>query len=350
MTTPPDPIEAEARRALAAWQLEAASLTPLAGGLINATFRVDAGDGRRAVLQRLHPVFDPAINLNLERVTEVLAAQGLVTPRLLRTADARAWVTLEGRHWRLLSFVDGTSTEAVDSPARAEAAGALLGRFHLALAAFADALPCVRPPVHEPARHFAALAAARARHPTHRLAAAVAAIDEDIIELYATLPPIPTQPLRLVHGDPKISNLLFAPDGTGRCLLDLDTLAHAPLAYELGDAFRSWCNPGAEDAAAASFAAALFEAALGGYASAGRRFMTARERAAVVPATAAIALELSARFAADALEERYFGWAPARWPARGEHNLARARNQLAAARDLLAQRTTLEALARRLLD
>lgn len=349
MTTPPDPIEAEARRALIAWRLDDARLTPLAGGLINATFRIDAAGGRRAVLQRLHPVFDPAVNLNLERVTEVLAAQGLVTPRLLRTADARAWVTLEDRHWRLLSFVDGTSAEAVDSPARAQAAGALLGRFHLALATFVDALPCVRPPVHEPDRHFAALAAARARHPTHRLAAEVAPIAEDIAGLYATLPTIPVEPLRLVHGDPKISNLLFAPDGTGRCLLDLDTLARAPLAYELGDAFRSWCNPGAEDAAASSFAAALFEAALGGYATAGRRFMTAEERAAVVPATVAITLELSARFATDALEERYFGWTPARWPARGEHNLARARNQLAAARDLLTQRRALEALARRLL-
>jgi len=350
MSYPADTTEAEARRALSAWRLDAARLTPLAGGLINASFRVDAQDGRRAVLQRLHPVFDPAVNLNLERVTEKLAAQGLVTPRLLRTPDARAWVTLDGQHWRLLSYIDGSSIELVDSPARAQAAGALLGRFHRALAAFDGDLPCVRPPVHEPARHFAALAAAQARHPSHRLAVDVAAVAAEATTLYASLPRIPAEPLRLVHGDPKISNLLFDADGKGCCLLDLDTLARAPLAYELGDAFRSWCNPGREDAAAARFEAALFAAALLGYAGAGREFMTAEERAAVVPATAAITLELTARFVADALEERYFGWTPARWPARGEHNLARAQNQLAVARDLLAQRTALEALARQLLD
>ena len=45
-----------------------------------------------------------------------------------------------------------------------------------------------------------------------------------------------------------------------------------------------------------------------------------------------IALELSARFAADALEECYFGWDRDRGEAAGDHNLARARGQLALAR------------------
>jgi len=349
MATSSDDALAPARRALDAWALATASLTPLTGGLINSSFRVDAAEGRRAVLQRLHPVFAPEINLNLERVTEALAAQGLDTPRLLRTIDGAAWVTVDGDHWRLLSFVDGTTVDAIDSPRRACAAGMLLGRFHLALAACDDVLPYARPPVHEPARHFAALAAAQARHPAHRLAAAVAALASEITALHATLPPLPVQPLRFVHGDPKISNLLFDADGRGRCMLDLDTLARAPLAYELGDAFRSWCNPGPEDAPHAGFSAALFEAALAGYAEVCAGLMTAGERAAVVPASAAITLELAARFAADALDEHYFGWSPARWPGRGEHNLARARNQLAVARDVLAQRAALEMVARGLL-
>ncbi len=346
MTTTHDTSDADARRALAAWGLEAARLTPIAVGLVNTTYRVTGDDGRRAVLQRLHPVFAPEVNLNLELVTAALAARGLITPRLLRTTDGSAWVTLAQRHWRLLSFIEGSSTDAVDSPERAHAAGVLLGRFHAALTDFTAELPCVRPPMHAPARHFAALAAAQARHPAHRLAAAVATLARDLTTLHASLPPIPTLPLRLVHGDPKISNLLFGADGAARCMVDLDTLGRAPLAFELGDAFRSWCNPCPEDAPVASFVAALFEAALAGYAEEGRRFMTTEERGAVVPATAAICLELSARFAADALEERYFGWAPARWPARGEHNLARAHNQLAAARELLAQRTLLESIAR----
>ena len=55
-----------------------------------------------------------------------------------------------------------------------------------------------------------------------------------------------------MHGDPKISNLMFARDSDrGLCLIDLDTLGPMPIALELGDALRSWCNPAAEDARAA---------------------------------------------------------------------------------------------------
>ena len=40
-----------------------------------------------------------------------------------------------------------------------------------------------------------------------------------------------------------------------------------------------------------------------------------------------ISLELAARFCADALNERYFGWDAERFAGRGEHNLHRAHGQ-----------------------
>ena len=147
-----------------------------------------------------------------------------------------------------------------------------------------------------------------------------------------------------MHGDPKISNLLFAADGRGLCLVDLDTLAHGPLVPELGDAFRSWCNPGPEDAPEAAFSLSLFAAALEGYAEHARAFITDEEAASIVDGTIMIYLELAARFAADALNEAYFGWSPERFASRGDHNLARASNQLAAARDLDRQRAAAGAL------
>jgi len=349
MTAQDSTLESRARAALAHYGLGDARLGILGGGLINTSLRVDATDGRHCVLQQLHPVFDPAVNLNLDAVTRELARTGLPTPLLLRTLAGAPWVTIDGRHWRLLSYVDGRSVDAIAEPALAREAGRLLARFHRALAAFDAPLPHQRPPVHEPRRHFAALGEARARHPGHRHAAAVGELAAEIDALFAGLPDLPGAPLRLVHGDPKISNLLFDAAGHGLCLVDLDTLARAPLCFELGDAFRSWCNPGPEDAAAPVFSASLFLAALEGYASVAQDLLTPAERASVVPATAAVYLELTARFAADALDERYFGWAPERYAGRGEHNLARARNQLAAARDLLRQRAPLAREAARIL-
>ena len=40
-----------------------------------------------------------------------------------------------------------------------------------------------------------------------------------------------------------------------------------------------------------------------------------------------MSLELAVRFAADALDESYFGWDAGRFASRGDHNLVRARGQ-----------------------
>ncbi len=112
-----------------------------------------------------------------------------------------------------------------------------------------------------------------------------------------------------MHGDPKISNLMFAASsGRALCLIDLDTLARMPVALELGDALRSWCNPATEDATNARFVREYFEAAVGGYAAAAQGFLTDNEWRAIPLGTLTITVELAARFCADALRERYFGW------------------------------------------
>jgi Ser/Thr protein kinase RdoA (MazF antagonist) len=149
-----------------------------------------------------------------------------------------------------------------------------------------------------------------------------------------------------VHGDPKISNLVFAADSDrALCMLDLDTLGRLALPYELGDAFRSWCNVAGEDDPRGSFSAELFAAAAGGYGAAAVGWLSREEAGAAVDATATIQVELAARFCADILNESYFGWNPRQFPGRAEHNLARARGQLAVHRSLTAQRARLYDLA-----
>ena len=148
-------------------------------------------------------------------------------------------------------------------------------------------------------------------------------------------------PKRVAHGDLKISNLLFDDRGAGVCLVDLDTLAEMILPYELGDAWRSWCNPLGEDDAQARFDVALFDAAWRGYM--GEMTITPDERALLVPGIQTICLELSARFARDVVEDKYFGWDASRFPSRAAHNLVRAQSQVALYRSLTAQRAAFEA-------
>ena len=117
---------------------------------------------------------------------------------------------------------------------------------------------------------------------------------------------------------------------------------------ELGDALRSWCNTASEDAREAKLDLDIFEAAIRGYARKARTGppLTESEWDSIVPGIERISLELSARFARDALEESYFGWNP-KYKTRGDHNLLRARGQYSLALAVHNNRTEMEAAVQR---
>jgi Ser/Thr protein kinase RdoA (MazF antagonist) len=331
---------------LAAWGMPGVSPAPLGSGLINQTWLLDDGR-RRLVLQRLNPLFPPAINLDIEALTAHLAAGGLPTPRLVRTLAGEPWCEAGGGCWRALTYVEGLAADCMRDVAMAREAGALLGRFHRAVAGFDQPLHGTRSGIHDTPRHLAALRetlATQRRHPAwHR----VAPLGEEILAAAALLAPLPARlPARLVHGDPKLNNLLFdRATGAGLCLVDLDTLGRMAVVLELGDALRSWCNPAGEDGDPVAFSLPYFAAAISGYAAAAGDWLQPEERAGIISGTETIILELAARFCADALNENYFGWNPDRYPSRGEHNRQRALRQLALFHSLKAQRQAAVAAA-----
>jgi hypothetical protein len=86
----------------------------------------------------------------------------------------------------------------------------------------------------------------------------------------------------------------------------------------------------------------LFKAALAGYATRIDGLLQPAEWQAIPAAIFRIAVELAARFCADALRERYFGWDARRYASASEHNQARTRGQLSLARTIRAQRAAIE--------
>ncbi len=329
---------------------EGATVAPLGSGLINQTFLVtsvpasDAGP-RRAVLQRLAPIFSPTINENIAAVTSTLAAAGLATPRLLPTREKRLWLDLGGENgtWRLQTFIPGTSFDKVQSPAQAYQAGALVARFHRAIDGLTHDFRGLREGVHDTAKHLARLREALSVHEAHRLMARVEPVAEAILTRAQGLEPLPALAPRLCHGDLKLNNILFKGDEPpaseeALCLINLDTVGPMPLAYELGDAWRSWCNASGENDTVARINMAVFRASFAGYTSSIGRELNEAERRALLLGVEWISLELASRFAADALFESYFGWNAKRFPSRGEHNLVRARGQLSLHEAFLATR------------
>lgn len=328
-----------------AFAVDPASLRRASTGLINQTWIAERR-GERYVLQRVNPVFPAQINYDIDVVTRHLHAKGLETPLLVPTLRGDLWHAHAGEVWRALTYVDGVSHEALHTSAQAREAGRVLAMFHRALADLDHEFRNARLGVHDTAKHLAVLRAALTEHAAHPEHARIAALAADVLHLAQEIELPADAPDRIVHGDPKISNIMFR-GPRAVCLIDLDTLARMPVEFELGDAFRSWCNPKTEDASSATFVVSLFAAAVSGYGEHSAGMLTAAERDAIPAAVFRIAVELAARFCTDALHERYFAWDERRYRSASAHNQARTAGQLNLARSIRAQRADIEAVVRR---
>lgn len=310
------------------------SISPITAGLINDTFAVEGG----YILQRLNTrIFRPEVNLDIAALTPHLRAAGLPVPEYLLSDEGRPWINLTDGHWagawRLMTRLPGSTLHRLTTPARVGAAAEAFARLHGALLHVQHDFASRRPGAHDTQAHLRALQLALDEHPQHRLHPLVAPLASALFDLWDRWGELPELPPRIIHGDPKASNLLFDERDQVSGLLDLDTFALDSLQVELGDAARSWCNPSDEDNPNPSFDLDLFNALARRYLASAAPWITDAERDALPRAPARICLELAARFAADALHERYFGWNPAVAPSRGDHNLLRARGQLALAID-----------------
>jgi Ser/Thr protein kinase RdoA (MazF antagonist) len=333
---------------LADYGIDAVSVEPLGTGLINQTWLVQHEVGEYCVLQKLNWHIPAVVNEDMDVVTRHLQAKGLCTPVPIRTLSDALWTEHSGDTWRLMTYVPGVSRDALETSAQATESGRLLAGFHVAVGDLDIHLQNQRPPIHDIQRHLNALKDACEQHSAHPRATEVKDLAARIFQHSAELPSLPVLQNRLVHGDPKISNLLFAEaDGSGLCMVDLDTIAHMPLPLELGDAFRSWCSSQSEDAPNPEFSLEYFGAALEGYAEGSRGFVRPEEWGCFIDATKTILVELSARFCADVLNENYFGWDADRFSSASEHNLVRANNQLVVYESLQRQVADAEVLLRK---
>lgn len=308
-----------------------AHITPVDQGLMHRTWFV--GDAH--VLQRLHPkLATTAIVADYQAVTAHLARKGCVAPQLVPTREGAAVLIDDAGWWRLTTRVPGTTREKVRGPADAEAGARALGRFHVAMADLDHVFGSTHP-LHDTAGHLhrLELALANPAHAAHtsRVAEAADEIRREIAPLM-----LPSDlPRRVVHGDPKISNVMFDGD-VAVGLIDLDTCNRHSVLVDLGDAMRSWCRDGYEDELQ-RFHVDRFEAILRGYAAEGLALEPA-EIERLADCGRLITLELASRFARDALEDDYFAWNQARYPDRRAHNLARMQSMLHLARDMRARR------------
>jgi Ser/Thr protein kinase RdoA (MazF antagonist) len=334
---------------LAAYGWQHARIEPVPGGLINSTYLVEVDGTRVAVVQRLHPIFAAEVNLDIDVITAHLVRAGMLTPTMLRTRSGDLWVESGGATWRAMTFVNGITYHRMAGLDQAESSGALVGQFHGALSNLAHRFAFARTGVHDTAAHMARLRETVERAvslPRGSPLDEAAALAREILTYSMRLPVLADLPARICHGDLKVSNLLYSPTEKpprAICLIDLDTLGYQLLAYEVGDALRSWCNRSGEDTEEPDLDIDVIAAAMTGYRRGIGDLLTRVELESIAPGLETVCLELAARFCRDVFEDRYFGWDPKQFPNRQTHNLVRTRGQLALAQAVHEQRRDVDA-------
>ncbi|MDF9391343.1 MULTISPECIES: phosphotransferase enzyme family protein [Methylococcus] len=319
---------------------EGCRLEPLGEGLINQTWLVSPAASPRFVLQRLnarvfaHP---GRIAANLRRIQQRVR-QGhtglaehwpdLIAPR----EGGDAFVDAEGGHWRALRYIEGSRVlERLATERQALEVGRVLGAFHAALGEIDyTELEDTLPDFHIAPAYLAQLDAVRRSaepgNPAVRQFLDFVDARRDFVPVLERAKAAGRLRPRVIHGDPKLANILFDRQGErALALIDLDTVKPGLVHYDIGDCLRSCCNRSGESPqlpGATRFDLALCEAILKGYLQAAGDMLTAEDREHFYDAIRLIPLELGIRFLADHLAgDVYF-----RTESRGQ-NLHRARVQ-----------------------
>lgn len=341
-------------------------IRPLGSGNVNDTYLVSSA-GRLSVLQRINTsVFQqPELVMhNLQQlVSHLERKQGHPAlrnrrwehPQLICTLGSdQTWHCCEtGGFWRSLSFIDrATTVDVIESAAQARELGSGLGLFHtlisdLPVQALEDPLEGFHvTPLYLQAYRRALATAAAPGDDASRFCMAFIREREGLASLLEDAKQRGELPLRPIHGDPKINNVML--DGsTGRAvaLIDLDTVKPGLVHTDIGDCLRSCCNRLGEettDLEAVRFDLTLAEAILEGYLAEAGPLLTAAELRLLPDAAQLIAFELGLRFFTDHLNGNvYF---KAQHP---EHNLQRALVQFRLTASIEAQLGELRALVDR---
>ena len=332
-------------------------LTPIGGGNVNDSWKVQLTSGKSFILQRLSPaVFsNPALVMaNLQRVTEHLHNQlqlqsdfAIQVPELLHApTGAASSVDDQGCHWRMLSYINNSRTlTTLASSIQAREVGRMLGCFHMLLATLDPAiLDDPLPGFHVTPKylqHYDAAHKKQTRSLSKQEQHCADLIEQsrpqaDILErnrnLLTTI---------IIHGDPKVANFLFALEcDTAISLIDLDTVMPGLLLHDLGDCLRSCCNSAGEelnDPAQVFFDPDLFTAILQGYCSQAGELLNEKDRELLIDAVWLICFELGLRFFSDHLDGNHYFKIQ-----RANHNLHRALVQFNLAASVLKQRDRLK--------
>ena len=326
-------------------------------GNVNRTYKANFinpdGSPKSYILQKVNTyVFQKPVEVmeNIDHVTEYIRARnpGRKALHFHHTHDRKTYVFDREDFWRLLNYIPSEAFDAGVNLEVVRRAGAAFGEFQTMLSDFpAEQLHVTIPDFHDTAARYVKFEADVAADPCGKVQEARAEIEwllsvkEKACRLMA-LHNAGQLPLRVTHNDTKINNVLFDRVTGDAVVIDLDTVMPGLVGADFGDAIRFAANFVEEDCPQAEKAGvdmAVFRAFAEGFLSRTAKTLTQTEIDTLALSCFVLAAELAVRFLNDyILGSPYF---KINYP---EHNLVRARCQIALAKDMLARMDEMDAI------
>lgn len=318
---------------------------PYGDGHINRTFLSDWDDGgvRRRYIHQLinESVFKdvPALMANIELVLKTLAA----APRpagnvyydlnLIPAKSGALFVRDDNKQpWRTLEYLEGSRYfDNCGSVDVARESGRIVGFFQSALTALnptelTEPIPNFTSSLLRLSEFQSALSGGGNRAEQARKEIDFVSANQEIANLVEPALAGGEIPRRIIHGDPKLNNILFDQNGRAAiCMIDLDTCMPSYALYDLGDLVRNAgiaADEDEQDFSKIIFNFEFYEAILSGYLESAHRFLNQVEAEILHKVPQLLSFTLGVRFLTDFLNgDQYFK------TSRKLHNLERARTQ-----------------------
>ncbi len=307
---------------------------PIPTGLINKSYAVHSTKGNY-ILQKMGIIFDNNTIEDMALVTAHLSRKDIATPMLIKTNEDVFYHTdASNGLWRVMTAMDGVTVDVLSNEIHAQEAGRVLATFHSGMEDFAARQLKGKIKLHQTKNvydDFCNIYDKLLEQETNPI------MREGYTYIKETLPTtfLPDGlPTTVIHGDPKISNIIFNQD-KAVCMIDLDTcIEHSPLV-DIGEALGSWCAK-KEDDPHNHFSIPLFESAVRGYMDVIP--LSRDEQQYLYRAIRMIRLELASRFAKDIIDNSYFGWDKNNYDSRRAHNTARVLSMVRLTQDIVSKK------------
>ncbi len=342
---------------------ELSSYEILTNGNINTTYHVVCKKDDKVyeyLLQRINSnVFKDPIGVmqNIAYVTDHIAQNSNVTElnALLfnKTKDGLPYVIDElGNYWRCRQYLDCVSFDITDNLSVIEEAGSAFGDFQYSLQNF-DATKLVEsiPNFHNTKLRIKNLENAIRLCSAGRKSNCLEEIkyildNKEVASTLCNLLEEGKLPLRVTHNDTKCNNVIFNKKTLkAMAVIDLDTIMPGLTAYDFGDGARSISCTTEEDEVDLSkveFNLAKFESFTKGYLRNLHTILTETELNTLGLSCYVMTLELASRFLEDYLNgDIYFKIT------KENHNLLRAKCQIALCKDIWAKLDKINAIIKK---